>query len=675
LLYVWAMKSHDQILLKLKKKYFRILLNFIVLAFLLLGFEAFAQGRLLIVGGGSEKNGASSWSTPAYRWAGEGKKVAIVGTSTGSLAPYFTQQCGAIYAREFAIATQDSADSQATFDTLAAYDVIFFRGGDQWEYYDLYRNTKLQEAVNFVFAKGGVIAGTSAGMHILSSIVFTAENGTVYPYECIENPNNQYVTLANDFMNLVPGFVFDTHFAERGRFGRLVGFLANYSLNQNIAITGLGMDDMTCMTIDENGLGTVYGTGCANIYKAGSTYSLNGTKLLADTINIVQLLQGCTYNFVTGQAGFETLDRQINTSQQEETGNYTILASGGSTLSNNQSMLNDLVNLSGTQTAGILLLTGDTNLAASFKNKLLELGSSEVSVFQANQQSGNDPDLATTINQVTKILFLKNDYPVFQQFIATPNGALLSQKLKNNGMISAFAGADARLAGKTVIENYLTPNAAYYAELTFGNGLSLLQHTVIMADTYLDNDIYENTAVSVPYVMAKDTLKYGIWLTNHNYMKFTPIEGATTLTGFGTAPVMIISNRGTLAGFSTQTSTGSTSFLPRMNAGFEHLQLSLIDYTTPYIMGNAQPSGVRDFVSNSQPFISPNPVRKQLHFTWKYGNCHWEIITADGQNILFGFANGETGQIDVSKLKPGFYILKLTEKGEGISSVSKFIIE
>jgi hypothetical protein len=92
-------------------------------------------------------------------------------------------------------------------------------------------------------------------------------------------------------------------------------------------------------------------------------------------------------------------------------------------------------------------------------------------------------------------------------------------------------------------------------------------------------------------------------------------------------------------------------------------------------MGNAQPSGVRDFVSNSQPFISPNPVRKQLHFTWKYGNCHWEIITADGQNILFGFANGETGQIDVSKLKPGFYILKLTEKGEGISSVSKFIIE
>ncbi len=657
------------------EKYFWVFLNFIVFAFLFSGFETFSQGRMLIVGGGSEKNGASSWSTPAYRWAGEGKKVAVVGTSTGSLAPYFTQQCGAIFAREFAIATHDSANSQATFDTLAAYDVIFFRGGDQWEYYDLYRNTKLQEAVNFVFNKGGVIAGTSAGMHILSSIVFTAENGSVYPYECIENPNNQYVTLANDFMNLVPGFVFDTHFAERGRFGRVVGFLANYSLNQNVAITGLGMDDMTCMTIDGNGLGTVYGTGCANIYEAGSAYSLNGTKLLADTINIVQLLQGCTYNFNTGQAGFETLDRQINTAQLEETGNYTLLASGGGTLSNNQTMLIDLVNLSGTPTAEILLLTGDTSLAVSFKNKILELGSAGVIVFKANQQTGNDSDLATRINQATKILFLKNDYPVFQQFLATPNGVLLSQKLKSDGMISAFVGPDARLVGKTVIENYLTPNAAYYAELTFGNGLSLLKHTVLMADTYLDSDIYENTAVSVPYVMAKDTLKYGIWLTNHNYMKFTPVDEKTTLTGFGTAPVMILANRGTLAGFSAQTSSGSTSILPRMNAGFEHLQLSLIDYTTPYIMGNAQPAGIGDYAGKAQAVIAPNPVGNQLHFTWKYGNCRWEIITADGRKVLNGFAIDGSGHIDVSMLKQGFYILKLTKRSEGRTSSTKFIIE
>ncbi len=92
------------------------------------------------------------------------------------------------------------------------------------------------------------------------------------------------------------------------------------------------MDDLTCMTVDENGLGTVYGTGCANIYMAGSNYSLNGTKLLADTVHVIQLLHGCTYDFATGQAGFASLDMQINTSGQEESGNYTVLASGSNLL-------------------------------------------------------------------------------------------------------------------------------------------------------------------------------------------------------------------------------------------------------------------------------------------------------------------------------------------------------
>jgi hypothetical protein len=175
--------------------------------------------------------------------------------------------------------------------------------------------------------------------------------------------------------------------------------------------------------------------------------------------------------------------------------------------------------------------------------------------------------------------------------------------------------------------------------------------------------------------MAKDTLKYGIWLTNHHYMKFTPDEDKTTLTGLGTPPVMIVTNSGTLAGFSTQTSTGNTAILPRMIAGFEHLQLSLIDYTTPFVMGNAQPAGIGDIVGRAKAVITPNPVRNQLHFTWKYVNCSWEIISADGRNVLYGFATDETGQIDVSMLKPGFYILKLTEKSEGQTSSTKFIIE
>ncbi len=352
----------------------------LILLFITFSIQAFSQpGRMLLVGGGSEKNGATSWSTPAYRWAGEGKRVAIIGTSTGTLAPYFKQQCGATYAKEFAIASRDSANSLVLYDTLLTYQVVFFRGGDQTEYYNLYRNTRLQDAVINLYSKGGTICGTSAGMHILSSIVYTAANGTVYSYECIENPNNKYVTLADDFMNFAPGFVFDTHVAERARFGRTVSFLANYKMNKGIDITGIGMDDMTCMTVDETGLATVRG-GCANISMPGGTYSLNGAKLLADKVHIMQLLQGCTYNLNTKQITFNTLNRPTNSASYEETGNYTLLASGSNKLAENQAMLADLVTTNGLTTDLVLIVTGDETLANTFRDKLLLLGTPEVDI-------------------------------------------------------------------------------------------------------------------------------------------------------------------------------------------------------------------------------------------------------------------------------------------------------
>ncbi len=510
-------------------------------------------------------------------------------------------------------------------------------------------------------------------MHILSSVIFTSENGTVYPYECIENPNNQYVTLADDFFDFVPGFIFDTHFAERGRFGRLVGFLANYSLNQGISITGLGMDDMTCMTVEADGLGTVYGTGCANIYMAGSNYSQNGNKLLADTINVLQLLQGCTYNFTTGETVFDGLDQTINSSGFEETGNYTILASGSDLLSNNQAMLNDLVNTSGIASDKILLLTGDNTLAASYKTKLLELGASEVNIFTPDLQSGNDTELSNQITAAIKILLLKNSLTNFLPFLETNNGILLQQRLKTDGMISAFAGEDARLAGKTILDNYLTEGASYYAELEFEEGLSLLQHTVVMPNTYLNSDIYENTATAVPYAMVLDSLKYGIWLTNHNYMKITPVNEMTTLTGYGTAPVMILSNAGTACGFSSQTSTGGAGN-PRMVAGFEQMRLSLIDYTTPYIMGNTSPAGITEMIDNREPLKIDYLNQQEIQISWQYSNYFWRLTDSSGRMVHSGKSETEAFRINISSLKTGIYFVNARINQGSHSALGKFII-
>jgi hypothetical protein len=554
-----------------------------------------------------------------------------------------------------------------------AYDVIFFRGGDQWEYYDYYRGTRLQDAVNEKYAQGGCIGGTSAGMHILSGVVFTAEKGTVYSYEAIENPNNQYMTLENDFFGFMPGFVFDTHFAERARFGRLAGFLANYKFTHNQDIIGLGMDDMTCMTVDETGLGTVYGTGCANFYTSKGSFTQNGYKLLADSIEVVQLLKGCTYNFSTGEITYASLDRQNNTAGQTENGNYTVLASGSDLLTYNTDMITGLVAGCGNPTDAVLILSGDLTLAESFKTKILEAGAPEAEIYNPTVALGNDTGLADRIGMASKILFLNNVESSFMPFMQTANGSLLLQKLRSDGMISAFVGADARLAGKTVVGNYLTYLASWYGELTYAPGLGLLKHTIVMPQTFFDSDIYENTATAVPYAMALDTLKFGIWLTKHNYMKFTPVDGKATLTGFGTAPVMVLANEGTMAGFSTQTGSG-TSGKARMVAGFEKLRFDLIDETTPYIMGQVSPAGLDEMNGNPTTIrVFPNPVSESLGF-YPVANAHaWVILGIDGKIIRQGIISGDQVTVNVKELTPGMYFLHFDNSNRNTIAAARFI--
>jgi hypothetical protein len=173
--------------------------------------------------------------------------------------------------------------------------------------------------------------------------------------------------------------------------------------------------------------------------------------------------------------------------------------------------------------------------------------------------------------------------------------------------------------------------------------------------------------------MALDTLKFGIWLTNHNFMKYAPVEGKAVLTGYGSAPVMVIKNTASMAGFSTQTGTGSTSVEPRMVAGFDQLQLSLVDYTTPYSMGNINTEGFPEIATAEIPVISPNPVHEKLNVTMNNRNFYWEILDMSSHLQFSGRSDSESIQMNVSALKPGVYLFKTQNINTTNYSCTKFI--
>ncbi len=614
---------------------YRILLGLVLVS--IIHINSYSQGRFLIVGGGNEKETTNSWSTPAYKWAAEGKRVAIISTSGSGYPDYFKNWCNAKDAKDFIVANSTTANQPALYDSLTTYQVIFFAGGDQWDYYSQYKNTKLEEAVNAVYISGGTIGGTSAGMHILSETLFTAENGTVYPDECIIDPKNKYVKLANDLFNFFPDLIFDTHMAERGRMPRLVSFVANKALTDNTKIIGLGLDDMTCMTIDEFSVGTVYGTGVATIVKSEpSNFTQNDGRLIADNVKITQLLEGSSVNMKTMEILTQNMSLTITPKTKGENSLLTIVAGGEGSNGNNSTLLDFWAKLAApSQTT--LIITKEVNAyVTDLKNKVEQLTGKSAIVVIASTTNGSSTTVLSQILSCGRVIFTENEDNIASTFLQSENGQTLLNQIKSQNLPVAFLGSDARFIGKSVVTNLETEYASYDGKMNFLPGIGLLSNTVIIPETFSNSDFYENTITALPYAMILDSLQYGIWLTGDNFVCYSTNGSKATLLGGGKAPVLLLTNNGDIiADFSSKTANGSTSIKPRQVAGFSEMTFTSFDDSKEITIGNSV--AIENIEKDHNP-ISITVIDNEVTFSEISLPFSYRLISIDGKLIDSGIS-------------------------------------
>ncbi|HJS28769.1 MAG TPA: cyanophycinase, partial [Anaerolineales bacterium] len=147
---------------------------------------------------------------------------------------------------------------------VANAEALFIAGGNQWNYVNFWKGTALEDAIHTLRDQNVPIGGTSAGLAILGEFAFSAENGTVYSDEALENPYNQYMTLEQDFLEfpILSGAITDSHFKEDNRMGRLVAFLARI-LQDGWAseAKGIGVSEKTALLVEPDGSASVVGTG------------------------------------------------------------------------------------------------------------------------------------------------------------------------------------------------------------------------------------------------------------------------------------------------------------------------------------------------------------------------------------------------------------------------------
>jgi len=127
---------------------------------------------------------------------------------------------------------------------------VFFSGGDQLRITSQIGDTGIEAKVRRIYERGGVVAGTSAGASVMSETMLIKGSSR-------ETHRIGDLHMAPG-MGLVRDVIIDQHFAERGRFGRLIGAVAH-----NPRVLGMGIDEDTAAVVEGDrfhviGSGAVY---------------------------------------------------------------------------------------------------------------------------------------------------------------------------------------------------------------------------------------------------------------------------------------------------------------------------------------------------------------------------------------------------------------------------------
>ncbi len=215
------------------------------------------QGGLLLLGGGEWPDEAMPWFA---EHAGRGHVVMIGASGDAEDHAELAAALGEVASLEtLVLHDRESSSDPRVLAILARADGIFIHGGDQANYVRFWKGTPVADLIERRFREGCPVGGTSAGLAILGEWAYgSMDGGSLTSAEGLHDPLGPGVTLVGDFLHLAPlkGVITDSHFAPRGRLGRLMVFVARLA-SEGHPVTGLGIDEEAGVLVGSDGLGRV----------------------------------------------------------------------------------------------------------------------------------------------------------------------------------------------------------------------------------------------------------------------------------------------------------------------------------------------------------------------------------------------------------------------------------
>lgn len=130
-----------------------------------------------------------------------------------------------------------ASDSEAFIAPLKEADGVWFVGGRQWRLVDAYGGTKTEAAIRAVLARGGVIAGTSAGATIQGSYLARGDSKT----------NTIMMGDHEEGFGYITNVAIDQHLLARNRQFDLFEILEKHP-----HLLGIGLDEGTAIVVQKD---------------------------------------------------------------------------------------------------------------------------------------------------------------------------------------------------------------------------------------------------------------------------------------------------------------------------------------------------------------------------------------------------------------------------------------
>ncbi len=521
-----------------------LLLIVVLLPVVVLTGGARAQGSLLLVGGGSEAPGGYAW----FIDHAPNNRVVVLdyADNPDSSIPGRLADEGA-EVTYLPISSRVEADDPANRDAVLAADGVFLPGGDQWRYISRWKGTLIEEALQSVFDRGGVLGGTSAGAMVLSGVVFDAQNGSFSSREALLDPTTSYISLTDDFLSVLPDALVDTHFDERGRLGRLLAMLANYHAASGRWVTGIGLAYGTALAVTPDGVGEVLGGGTvALLYPTDRTGARveAGQPLSLSDLRLVQLSEEYRADVSTGEVVeapdtaepfmsvpfvAPTFPAVLDGSSEPD----VWLAAGGSVETLGERVgpeaLMCVVSLPGAAEADAVAVA----LAAAGR-PVLRVG--------LDAESQDDSNLASAVGACEAQVWVGNELDEVAGYAGpgTAVGSALRDRLAASTP-ALFLGTDARTVGlMSVLNTENRCDASYQGSLELEPALHLISGLTVMPLAFDTSSCHwENQITGMMWGVAQSRSAYGVLLAEGSTFGFE----AGVATMMGAVPALILDAR------------------------------------------------------------------------------------------------------------------------------------